>query len=335
MEAFETEAEYTHRRRSSDLDTEDFEEYENALKEEDIHKPKKRFRFKCNTSSLRQVLLFNSIVPLCIAFVAVVTANSYISNELMKHQGNLIEERVDKTSTLFLKNIGKSMTENIMEPLTLQLRMIQKLKEMILNGRGRNGFRFLEEDTGRYDRYFKKNVDNKKIRIECFSILELISNSSQGTRMQKCLILNDLYSTLKFHQWDGMSNVKEQIPLYPSIVIGLESGRALNLFHNMTKDEEISQIKSMHPDLIYDLAIVETLSPYVIDERNIIYPENYPRIPEFSSEVRRLLRILFDTFLQEQHQPDKTKRQNGLRYYKDPRLQRIRLPEQHCRRIRP
>lgn len=245
----------------------DFDAYEEELKNP---KPEISPEYEENKKKLKKKLILNSILPLFIAFIAVITGNQFISNELIKDQSNLIELRVDKTTISFLKSMGESMTSTLMGPFTLQLRMLQKLKNIVLKAEGRDDFNYIEADTGRYDRFFKRNVDTGKIKIHCYSALELVANEEERKKMQRCLLMNDLYSTVKFWDWGKESYVKQFIPKYPSAVIGLESGHAKNIFHNMTKESEIAKMREMHPDLIYDLAIVQSLAPYIADERNII-----------------------------------------------------------------
>lgn len=276
MDSFETDfRDMTATEEIDDMDdTIDFEEYEKELqektKQEQLHSKK-------NKKQLKQKLILNSIIPLFIAFIAVVVAGNLISNEIIKDQSDLIELRVDKTTIGFLKHIGKSMTETLMKPLTLQLSLLQKLKSIILQAEGRDGFRFLEADTGRYDRFFKRNVDNKKVKIRCFSALELVGNEVERKKMQRCLLINDLYSTVKFWDWGRDAFVKEYIRKYPTVIIGLERGHSKNIFHNMTKENELKKLREMHPDLIYDLAIAQTLAPYIVDERKFNFPKRFSK----------------------------------------------------------
>ena len=247
----------------NDVDSHEEEDLDNYFNKLENQKKQESEEDKKLRKALQNSLVFITIFPMLLGCVLISFLTILACNRVIRDEGILVSSAVESTSMNFLKDIAESVTDRIMNHISPHLEEVHKIRNKVMMARSNQGKIYLDPGTGDYNPTFKAHVDRGEIDFECYSILNIIKNQSLIQKFQGCLILNHLYSTLKFWKdWGDDLKYKQYFSEFPSILIGLESGHGKTLFQNLSDPHDLRLLRELHPQLVYDLAIVQEMVPF-------------------------------------------------------------------------
>lgn len=138
-------------------------------------------------------LMYSSAIPTIIGVILV----SLISNGVNYYNRN-ISVRMIKNSNANqvqagFKSICQLLSNSMMEILSPDLDATMHMRDSLTSLEDNL---IIDPTSGNYYPLFKSRVDQKKIKLKCYTLLELLGRDDKY-RFQGCLLLNDAYSVLK------------------------------------------------------------------------------------------------------------------------------------------
>lgn len=230
---------------------------------------------------LVRYLALSSLIP-SIFGITFVSLFSLIFTSIFLDQRTDIISKAHKNQLSFgFDSVSEKISIQLMEAINNDLEGIIRMRDSLLDRKTL----IMNSDDGTYLPQFKKKVDSKNLKLTCYSLLELSTNE-KIEKFQNCLLMNDAYSVLK--EAEKIRNSKsstastnitqtlaDQIPDYPCLIVGRESGMGENYLYDLTKDDNFNKLSDYHKELKYDVAVAITLSPFFIDNQSKFKIQRY------------------------------------------------------------
>jgi hypothetical protein len=147
-----------------------------------------------------------SILPYFIGLLLV----SYISVQSFENQNNdivsIISNSAKGTNQRFTKNISELIADKLILSISSAVDGLIDIKTYLTTMKSSNGAFIINPENGDYGDLFKQRVNQNLMKNNCRSILNILPDKDSREKMQSCLIMNNLYPTLKYYDWSNYFN---------------------------------------------------------------------------------------------------------------------------------
>lgn len=219
---------------------------------------KKRAEKSKSGEKMRYFLLLWSLLPNCLAFSAISILTFYAMNLILSQEIKSFQTAVEETSMTSIKAMCYTISAKFISVYQGELESILSIRDSILDPQQIGA---LNPTSGRYSRRLKNLVENGQAKYLCKNLESIISKEKDRDRLVPCLLAPGIYDTIKrLYDANSKDFIANNIKNYPVLSIGLEVGKGKVYFTDLSIPSQIELLKEIHPDLIYDIQLIQLLS---------------------------------------------------------------------------